>query len=86
MTRHLTRADIEAAICAIHRLAQRLHITGKPEAPTLAFLTGAAEVVLRARASGGLQPDAAIEGTQRAVRGALGRDCLAAVKDHPAAY
>lgn len=86
MTQRPTRDDITAAVYQVHKIALRLHLKAEPDARSVSFLVGLAEVILRARASGAILGHAATKGARRANQTVLGRGCLASAEAHPEAY
>lgn len=82
----LSEADIAAAINAIDKLAQQLHMTAEPDGRTVAFLVGLAEIVLRVSSQGALSKGVIDLGAAYATRLALRGRFMIDVSDEMVAY
>jgi hypothetical protein len=71
-TSRLSENDIAAAIHAVHRIAHHIHLPAEPDARTVSFLIGVAEIMLRVRVQGSLSVKGAQVASTYAIRAALG--------------
>ena len=85
-TSGLSENDIAAAIHAVHRIAHHIHLPAEPNARTVSFLIGVAEIMLRVRVQGSLSVKGAQVGSIYATRAALGSDVAGFVSEDSDGY
>lgn len=68
----LSETDIAATIHPVHRIAHHIHLPAEPDARTVSFLIGVAEIMLRVRVQGSLSVKGAQVASTYATRAALG--------------
>ncbi len=85
-TSGLSENDIAAAIHAIHRIAHHIHLPAEPNARTVSFLIGVAEIMLRVRVQGSLSVKGAQVASIYATRAALGSGGAGSVAEDTDGY